>query len=289
MSPEACPTHELLTAFLQGQLGEEQSGVIARHLETCPECEATVESFETELDHLVGQIREPVPVNAFQQESECQEVVAAVAAFGVDPSFASGGGESAGQDDVEELGELRDYKLLEQLGKGGMGTVYKALHTKLKRVVAVKLLSPERMNDAAAVARFQREMEAVGKLDHPNIVRATDAGEVDGKSFLVMEYVEGLDISDLVRRVGPLPIADACEIVRQAAVGLQNAHEHGLVHRDIKPSNLMLAFSDQRSAVSGHVSDQSAIVKILDLGLARLHNGGHGQPKSTGAKMGTGG
>ncbi len=156
----------------------------------------------------------------------------------------------------ERLGQ---YLLLEKLGQGGMGAVYKALHTRLKRVVALKVLPPDRAHDSQMLARFHREMEAIGKLDHPHIVRATDAGEADGRHFLVMEYVEGLDLSKIARLCSPLSLSDACELVRQAAVGLQYAHEHGLVHRDVKPSNLILA-TDGR-------------VKVLDLGLARLQGG----------------
>lgn len=158
---------------------------------------------------------------------------------------------------------------------GGMGTVYKAFHTKLKRVAALKMLPAERMQDEQAVARFEREMEAVGKLVHPNIVLAHDAGEYDGRHFLAMEYVEGIDLAGLLRRQSPLPIADACEIIRQAAMGLQHAHENGLVHRDIKPSNLMLT--------------PDGTVKILDLGLALLPETGDAAREltGTGQAMGT--
>jgi serine/threonine protein kinase len=146
--------------------------------------------------------------------------------------------------------------LLGKCGQGGMGTVYKALHTRLKRIVAVKILPAHRLADQQAVVRFQREVEAVGRLNHPNIVQAMDANEVDGQHFLVTEFVEGRNLAQLVRSGGPLPVADACEIARQAALGLQHAHDHELVHRDVKPSNLMLTSGD--------------IVKLLDLGLARL-------------------
>jgi serine/threonine protein kinase len=154
------------------------------------------------------------------------------------------------------IAQLGEYKLLEKLGEGGMGAVYKAMHTKLGRVVALKILSRERVWDDRVVARFEREMRAAGAVDHPNVVRATDAREVDGIRLLAMEFVDGLDLAALVRRCHPLPVADVCELVRQAALGLQAAHEHGLVHRDVKPSNLMVSRQ-------GHV-------KLLDLGLARF-------------------
>ncbi|HZY88927.1 MAG TPA: serine/threonine-protein kinase [Gemmataceae bacterium] len=153
----------------------------------------------------------------------------------------------------ERLGQ---YLLLEKLGQGGMGVVYKALHTHLKKVVAIKVLTPDRALDGHLLARFHREMEAVGKLDSAHIVRATDAAEEKGRHYLVMEFVDGVNLAELARRAGPLGVADACELVRQAAAGLQHAFEHGLVHRDVKPSNLMLSAGGQ--------------VKVLDLGLARL-------------------
>lgn len=152
--------------------------------------------------------------------------------------------------------ELGQYRLIEKIGQGGMGSVYRAVHQKLKKQFAVKVLPPHRMRDPRAIARFHREMEAVGRLDHANIVRATDAGEFKGVHYLVMELVDGIDLARLLQAHGPLPLADACELTRQAAAGLQSAHESQLVHRDIKPSNLLLADSGQ--------------VKILDLGLARL-------------------
>ncbi|HEX3998585.1 MAG TPA: serine/threonine-protein kinase [Pirellulales bacterium] len=151
---------------------------------------------------------------------------------------------------------LLSYELGEPIGSGGMGTVYKAVHTWLGRTVAVKFIAKEVLGDPEAVARFAHESRAIGRLDHPNIVRAMDAGCVGGTHFLVTEFVDGCDLARLVKTVGPLRISDACEIVRQAALGLQHLHEQQLVHRDVKPSNLLLS--------------RLGMVKLLDFGLARI-------------------
>ena len=151
---------------------------------------------------------------------------------------------------------LGDYEILEELGGGGMGVVYKARHRRLRRIVALKTILSAHTCRPEALQRFVREIEAVGRLNHPNLVQCTDAREESGVQFLVMEYIEGADLGAIVKRGGPLNVPDACEIVRQTAVGLEHVREQGLVHRDIKPSNLMLT--------------PQGTVKILDLGLARL-------------------
>ena len=151
-------------------------------------------------------------------------------------------------------GRLGQYEVLAKLGRRGMGAVYRARHTELGKVVALKVLPADQM-DEVSIARFKNEVRAIGKLDHPNIVVAHDAGETGGVHFLVMELVDGMDLARVVDRRGRLPVPDACEVVRQAAVGLQHAFERGLIHRDIKPPNLMLA--------------RDGRVRLLDLGLAR--------------------
>jgi serine/threonine-protein kinase len=147
--------------------------------------------------------------------------------------------------------------LLERLGQGGMGAVYKARHRVLKAVRALKIIHPERLTGPNSVKRFFQEVEAVGKLFHPNIILPHDAGVEGGQYYLAMEYVPGADLGRLLDRGGPLPTADACEYIRQGALALQHAHERGLVHRDIKPANLLVSSADGR-------------VKLLDLGLARV-------------------
>ena len=151
---------------------------------------------------------------------------------------------------------LGSYVILDEIGAGGMGQVYKAQHRRMKRVVALKVLSPEKVKSDEAVDRFQREVEAAARLNHPNIVTAHDADEDEGVHYLVMEYVDGMDLFHLVHRRGPIPIKLAMDWTAQAARGFEYAHSKGIVHRDIKPANLLVS------------SDLT--VKILDMGLARL-------------------
>lgn len=149
-----------------------------------------------------------------------------------------------------------EYRVLDKLGQGGMGVVFKAEHRRMKRVVAVKMISAAAMESPDAVKRFYREVEVAAKLNHPNIVQAYDASEYEGIHYLVMEYVEGKDLGALVKERGPLPLVQAVECIVQAARGLEYAHKQGVVHRDIKPANLLV--------------DRQGTVKILDMGLARL-------------------
>ncbi len=167
--------------------------------------------------------------------------------------------------------QIGDYEIIAELGHGGMGVVYKARQKLLNQIVAIKVLPQSLLNEPQAVARFRREMQLIGGLNHPNIVRALNAGESDGTQYLVMEFVDGINLQKLTGRGQPkdssstnhesritkhVPLGAVCEIVRQAALGLQHAHEFELVHRDIKPANLML--------------DWRGTVKILDLGLGKF-------------------
>jgi WD40 repeat protein/serine/threonine protein kinase len=187
---------------------------------------------------------------------------------------------------------LGSYVLLEKVGEGGMGVVYKARHSSMGRIVALKVVRAERLANPAAVKRFEREIRAAGQLNHPNIVRAYDAETVGGSHLLVMEFVDGgVDLAKLVKERGPLPVVEACFYIRQAALGLQHAHERGLVHRDIKPHNLLLAGRDLATTQTPSLNS-AATLKILDMGLARLGAAGEEAEASTtltkeGSVMGT--
>jgi serine/threonine protein kinase len=134
-----------------------------------------------------------------------------------------------------------DYEIVRELGRGGMGVVYLGRQTMMDRQVAIKVINKALLDHPDALARFHREVKAAAQLTHPNIVVAYDAGQADGTHYFAMEYVDGVDMSKLVKERGPLPVPEACGYVRQAALGLQHAHEKGLVHRDIKPGNLLIA------------------------------------------------
>src|SRR5262245_8237407 len=151
---------------------------------------------------------------------------------------------------------LGHYKILQQIGAGGMGVIFLGEHIGMRRKVAIKVLPQSRAIDPESLQRFYREVRVVAALDHPNIVRAHDASRNNDVHFLVMEYIEGDSLEDRVRKHGPLQALEAAGYIAQAAVGLQHAHERGLVHRDIKPANLLI--------------DKDGVLKILDMGLARF-------------------
>ncbi len=162
------------------------------------------------------------------------------------------------------------YLILDKIGEGGMGKVYRAVQQRVGRLVALKTIRPHLMANKTVLKRYKREAQAAAALNHPNIVTLYDADEIEGRYFLSMEYVDGIDLSRMVKEFGKPPFRgldsfqEVCEYVRQTALGLQHAHEHGLVHRDIKPGNL-LVFGERALPDTGG----KATVKILDMGLVR--------------------
>jgi len=182
------------------------------------------------------------------------------------------------------------YLILERLGDGGMGQVFKARHRDMNRTVAIKIIRKELLGDPESLSRFRREVQMLSKLTHPHVVHAYDAGLTDPTYYLVMEHIEGVGLDHLVKERGPLGVEQACHYVHQAALGLQHIHERGLVHRDIKPGNLIVAgqvaapvarllTGPSSASVAGVPISANGVerfpwgvVKIMDLGLGRLHH-----------------
>lgn len=254
----ACPTYDQLLAFRTGRDSDCRSDTIGSHLTKCAHCQTRLDEFDDLSDPLIQQLG--LGISTPFDEPEFRRLQANLLAH---PEPFSGSELPSNLHMSSPLPNvafdqplplrLGTYELTELLGHGATGAVYKGRHLKLHRAAAVKVLFPEHVSEPASVARFFREMKAVGQLDHPNIIRATDAGEESNRHYLVMEYVPGIDVSTLVSQTGTLSVANACEVVRQAAAGLDFAHEHSMVHRDVKPSNLMLTEQGQ--------------IKLLDLGL----------------------
>lgn len=234
------PSHEKLNAFSLGQLPPQEAAVVEGHIHDCEPCCETMLGLSSD-DTFVGLL---------------QEVQQLADDLTIDQSGASSSSASMTDDVPALLAEHPRYEIVGLIGKGGMGAVYEARHRMMDRTVALKIINRELVRKPEAVDRFHREVKAAAQLAHPNIVTAHDAEQVGNVHFLVMEYVDGVDLSHAVRDRGALPVSEACDYVRQAAIGLQHAHEQGMVHRDIKPHNLMLT--------------ADSTVKILDFGLASL-------------------
>jgi len=281
MNPSNCPDDQTLSGYALGTLPEDQAETLRRHVENCERCEKALSGLDDLSDTVIDALRrtqtnikkedplaDPVLLSAMERVLNMGPKVAVAAPLG-----------EQGRDDLladpSVAAQFGQYRLLERIGRGGMGIVYRAVHTRLDKPVAMKVLPHKQAKSPEVAARFEREMRAIGKLDHGNLVRAYDAGESPDKRFLylVMELVEGVDVDSLVGRRGPLPIAEACDIVRQAAMGLKYVHEQGLVHRDVKPSNLMVT--------------NNGTVKLLDLGLALLAELPKDELTTTGQLMGT--
>ena len=272
------PNLENLTAFGLGNLPDEDSQEIETHLTDCEDCRMKLS--EVPDDALIDLLR----ASAAEDSALAFETQAARSKLSSDTDLVTRFGESSTPCVFEVSGaiilprELEGhprYDVIGPLGAGGMGTVYKARHRLMDRVVALKIVNPLLVNAPGAAERFTREVKAAAQLSHPNIVTAYDAERVGDVHLLVMEFVEGRTLAQVLAAEGPLPVAKACEYLRQTALGLQHALDRGMVHRDIKPQNLMLANSsasieNSESDLPHSTEESTPVVKILDFGLARF-------------------
>ncbi len=244
------PSDQALRAYGQGRLDERSTESVEGHLASCRDCRRRVAELTTDRssdrDH-GGRARpdSPPPVGSSfpgLSRPEGGPIPAPPATETLPPGLA----------------ENPDYEVIRELGRGGMGVVYLARNTLMGRNEVLKVVSGNLLDRSIVRERFLREIRNAAQLHHPNIVTAYSAVRAGDQIVLAMEYVEGHDLAELVKASGPLSVAHAANFAYQAALGLQHAHEHGMVHRDIKPSNLILARSGKR-----------ATVKILDFGLAK--------------------
>ncbi len=251
-----CPSREQLELLTTRKLGLDDQAVIETHIGGCSVCQKTVAAMSPgTTQHYV-----PSPQDKSHQDETPQQSQTG------SPSHQQA--ESQSQEKLfAELREHPRYRVTGVLGRGGMGTVYKAEHRLLDRPVVLKVIRPELLDNPSVVQRFEREAKLAARLSHPNIVAVYEAEQLEKTQLLVMEFVEGVNLSELVAQRGLLPVAESCELIRQAAIGLQHIHEQHLVHRDIKPANLLVS--------------PAGVVKILDLGLATLKTGASGGELTT--------
>jgi formylglycine-generating enzyme required for sulfatase activity/serine/threonine protein kinase/FKBP-type peptidyl-prolyl cis-trans isomerase len=250
------PSDQTLEAYGLGRLDDSAAAAIISHLDTCAECQSKVE--EVSSDSFLGRLR---------KVGGAPESTAAVGSSLAGLSMMDADADQAHRPATSSLPPglvgHPDYEVLRELGQGGMGTVYLARNRLMGRLEVLKVVSGHLIRQKGVLERFAAEIKNAARLHHPNIVTAYSASRLGESIIFAMEFVDGLDLSKLVKTRGPLPVANACSYLHQACLGLQHAHERGMVHRDIKPSNLMLAREGKR-----------AVVKILDFGLAKVQSEG---------------
>ncbi|EMI21597.1 serine/threonine protein kinase with PASTA sensor(s), partial [Rhodopirellula maiorica SM1] len=234
------PPVKQIREFGLGRLQTSDTDEIAIHVDQCDRCCEHLRVLPD--DDFVERIRDLANCELFEQ-LECQ----------AQSDLAE---RDAKHDLAEILTDHPRYRVIRQIGAGGMGEVYLAEHMVLNRTVALKVIRRAWRDHSSGSERFRREMQAVARLSHPNIVTAYDAEPLGESAVLAMEYVRGETLDEYVDRVGPRPVDEANILIEQAAAALHHAHQHGLVHRDVKPQNI--------------IRTPDGMIKVLDFGLAQL-------------------
>jgi serine/threonine protein kinase len=272
VNPVAHPSADTLQAFGLGKLDDATAEGVLRHLESCRDCHAKVASLSDDsfLDRLRdAHNRSGTPAPAGSLPGVARSLQGHAPGRRPDP---------AAPNLPPELADNPQYKDVRELGRGGMGVVYLAKNVLMDRLEVLKVVNKALLDKPEAAERFLREIRSAAKLSHDNVVKAYSAQSLGELLVFAMEYVQGEDLAKAVDQQGPLPVPNACFYVYQAALGLQHAHEHGLVHRDIKPHNLILARQEKKH-----------VVKVLDFGLAKATREGEADAglTGTGKMMGT--
>jgi serine/threonine protein kinase len=269
--PVTCPSAETLRAFSLGKLDDLLAEAVMSHLEGCADCRAAAEDQPTDsfLDRVraaVGGHHTRVPDKSLSGVARSLPSAAPVPAVAGVPNLPP------------ELATHPHYEIVRELGRGGMGVVYLAHNRLMNRPEVLKVMNKEILDRPGAKERFLREIQSAARLNHPHVVAAYTAAECGDLLVLAMEYVEGVDLAQLVKTRGPQRVDKACYYARQAAQGLQHAHEKGMVHRDIKPHNLIRTLDGKEH-----------IVKVLDFGLAKAtsEKAGGRELTGTGQMLGT--
>src|ERR1700722_14237889 len=251
------PTDPTLQAYGLGKLDDVSAESVTSHLESCPDCQRRVAELSS--DDFLGRLQ-----NA---QVKSDKSAADWPPFGV-PSTEGAHGPVVPPPPADtlppELVDHPDYEIVRELGRGGMGVVYLVRNKLMGRLEVLKVVGGHLVERPGVRDRFLREVQSAAKLQHKNIVAAYSAMRLGESIVLAMEYVDGEDLAKMVKSRGPLPVVHACYFIHQAALGLQHAHERGMVHRDIKPANLIFA-----------VEGKKGVVKVLDFGLAKLTSEGH--------------
>jgi hypothetical protein len=264
-----CPGFECWQALLDCTLSTDQQERFERHLQSCPVCQEKldwIEEDEETFHGLAQQVGDPTDMPLDQTLSQVMDSL-----YAVNPEAGAEGPADlhflSPSDRPGVLGTLGGYEVEEVIGQGGMGIVLKAFDPALKRLVAIKVLSPTLAGSATARKRFTREAKAVAAVSHEHIVAIHGVHDRDGLPYLVMQYIAGESLQARLDRLGSLDVLEIVRIGLQTASGLAAAHAQGLIHRDIKPANLLLAACGLAQPTA---KPQAAVVKITDFGLARL-------------------